>query len=61
MQDTMKRLVKIEKLVESILIMRQEMVEFDRKRNFNREGLGAFRRGEVQTNNKLWMNMGGAE
>ena len=37
MQDTMKRLVKIEKLVEEILVMRQEMVEFDRKRNYNRE------------------------
>jgi len=34
------------------------MVEFDRKRNYNRECLGAFRRGEVQTNNKLWMTIG---
>ncbi len=33
-------------------------MEFDRKRNYNRECLGAFRRGEVQTNNKLWMTIG---
>ena len=58
MNDTMKRLVKIELLVEDILTLRQEMVEFDRKRNYNRECLGAFRRGEVQTNSKLWMTIG---
>ena len=33
------------------------MVEFDRKRNYNREALGALRRGEVQSNNKLWMTV----
>jgi len=37
------------------------MVEFDRKRNFNRECQGAFRRGEVQTNNKLWMALGSGD
>ena len=58
MNDTMKRLVKIERMVEDILTLRQEMVEFDRKRNYNRECLGAFRRGEVQTNSKLWMTIG---
>lgn len=58
MDDTMKRLVKIERLIEDVLTLRQEMVEFDRKRNYNRECLGAFRRGEVQTNNKLWMTIG---
>jgi hypothetical protein len=47
MDDTMKRLVKIERLIEEILTLRQEMVEFDRKRNYNRECLGAFRRGEI--------------
>ena len=51
----MKRYVKIEKLVEEILALRQEMIEFDRKRNYNREALGALRRGEVQSNSKLWM------
>jgi hypothetical protein len=57
MSETMKRLVKIEMLVEEILLMRQEMIEYDRKRNYNRECLGAFRRGEVQANNKLWMTI----
>ena len=55
MSDTMTRLTKIERLVEELLCLRQEMVEFDRKRNYNRECLGAFRRGEIQTNSKLWM------
>ena len=31
------------------------MIELDRKRNYNRECLGAFRRSEIQPNNKLWM------
>lgn len=48
MQETMKRLICIEKLVEEILTLRQQMVEFDRKRNHNRECLGAFRRGEIK-------------
>jgi hypothetical protein len=47
MAETMKRLTKIERLVEELLTLRQEMVEFDRKRNYNRECLGAFRRGEI--------------
>ncbi len=55
MSETMKRLTKVERLVEELLCHRQEMVEFDRKRNYNRECLGAFRRGEIQANNKLWM------
>ena len=58
MNDTMKRYVKIERIAEDILTLRQEMVEFDRKRNYNRECLGAFRRGEVQTSSKLWMTIG---
>ncbi len=57
----MKRYVKIERLVEEILTLRQEMVEFDRKRNYNRECLGAFRRGEVQNNSKLWMTIGSGQ
>ena len=60
MQDTMTRFAKVERLTEEILILRQEMVEFDRKRNYNRECLGAFRRGEIQANNKLWMSFGGS-
>jgi len=57
MQETMKRLVRIEKLVEEILTIRAQMVEYDRKRNHNRECLGAFRRGEVkQQSSKLWLS-----
>ena len=59
MQETMKRLTRIEKLVEEILTLRAQMVEFDRKRNHNRECLGAFRRGEVkQQSSKLWLSYG---
>ncbi|TNV75213.1 hypothetical protein FGO68_gene7849 [Halteria grandinella] len=61
MQETMSRFAKIERLTEEILTLRQEMVEFDRKRNYNRECLGAFRRGEIQPNNKLWMSFGGMQ
>ena len=58
MQDTMQKYVKVEVLAEEILFKRQAMIEYDRKRNYNRECLGAFRREEVQSNNKLWMTMG---
>ena len=43
----MTEYVKVERLAEEVLMKRQEMVEFDRKRNHNRECLGAFRRGEI--------------
>jgi len=58
MKATLKREAKIERLAEEILTLREQMVEYDRKRNYNREALGAFRRGEVQSNNKLWMSFG---
>ncbi|CDW81721.1 UNKNOWN [Stylonychia lemnae] len=59
MQETMKRLVKIEKLAEEIMNLKQEMIEYDRKRNHNRECLGAFRRGEIkQQSSKLWISYG---
>ena len=59
MNATMSRLTKIERLAEEILQLRHELVEYDRKRNENRECLGAFRRGEIkQQNTKLWLSYG---
>ena len=37
MGETMKKMAKVERMVEEIVHLREEMVEFDRKRNFNRE------------------------
>ena len=39
-------------------MLRQQNIEYNRKKEHNREAMGAFRRGEVQTNNKLWMTYG---
>ena len=58
MQETMNRLIKIEQLAEEILTIKAQMVEYDKKRNYNRESLGALRRGEIQSNNKLWLSFG---
>ena len=33
-------------------------MEYNRKKEHNREAMGALRRGEIQTNNKLWMTWG---
>ena len=58
MQEALDRLIKIEGLAEEILFTREQHMEYHRKREHNREGLGALRRGEVQTSNKLWMIYG---
>lgn len=58
MQVTLDRLIKIETLAEEILVLRQQNIEYNRKKEHNREAMGAFRRGEVQSNNKLWMSYG---
>ena len=58
MQLTLERLIKIETLAEEILVLRQQNIEYNRKKEHNREAVGAMRRGEVQSNNKLWMAYG---
>ena len=58
MQITLDRLIKCEQLTEEVLVLREQNMEYNRKKEHNREGLGALRRGEVQTNNKLWMSWG---
>ena len=58
MQSVLDKLIKIETLAEEILLLRQQNIEYNRKKEHNREAMGALRRGEVQTNNKLWMSYG---
>ena len=58
MQTTLDRLISIETLSEEILVLRAQNLEYNRKKEHNREAMGAFRRGEVQSNNKLWMTYG---
>ena len=58
MQTTLDRLIQIETMAEEILVLRQQNIEYNRKKEHNREAIGAMRRGEVQSNNKLWMSFG---
>ena len=58
MQVTLDRLIKVEMLAEEILTLQQQNIEYNRKKEHNREAMGAFRRGEIQSNNKLWMTYG---
>ena len=47
MQETMQRLIKIEVLAEELESLRVENLQFNEKKEKNRECLGAFRRGEI--------------
>jgi len=47
MQSTLDRLIQVETLAEEILVLRQQNIEYNRKKEHNREAMGAFRRGEV--------------
>ena len=58
MEETMDRLIKIEKLAEQLSVLQAQNLELNEKKEANRECLGAFRRGEIQTNNKLWVTIG---
>ena len=51
-------MILIETMAEEILTLREQNIEYNRKKEHNREALGAFRRGEIQSNNKLWMTWG---
>ena len=59
MQETMQRLIKIELLAEDIESLRVQNLQFNEKKEKNRECLGAFRRGEIQTDSKLWYALDG--
>ena len=61
MQETMERLVKIEVLAEELHSLRAQSLQLNEKKETNRECLGAFRRGEIQSNNKLWFCLGGGQ
>ena len=59
MQETMQRLIKIERIAEEIESLRVQNLTFNEKKEKNRECLGAFRRSEIQSDAKLWYAMGG--
>ena len=59
MQETMQRLIKIERVAEEIESLRVQNLTFNEKKEKNRECLGAFRRSEIQSDAKLWYAMGG--
>ncbi len=59
MQETMQRLIQIELLAEELESLRVENLQFNEKKEKNRECMGAFRRAEIQTDAKLWYTMGG--
>ena len=58
------RLTQVERLGEEVMTERQQMVELDRRRNSNREALGAIRRAEkaqgaaAAAEEKRWMCLG---
>jgi hypothetical protein len=60
MQLTLNELIAIEKLAEDIITLRHQQVDYDRQRNYNRECLGAFRRGEIKpvSATKVWLTFG---
>lgn len=57
MQATMARLIKIEKLAEQLAVLQAQNISLNERKEANRECLGAFRRSEIQSNNKLWLQV----
>ncbi|KAI8148432.1 hypothetical protein BJV82DRAFT_592140 [Fennellomyces sp. T-0311] len=47
-----------ERLADEILINKQAVIDYDRRRNANREGLGQLTRGKHKNEKKSWMMIG---
>ncbi|CAG8481673.1 233_t:CDS:2 [Ambispora gerdemannii] len=55
--DLLPILEERERIVEDILTNQQLVVDYDRKRNTNREALNKFKK-ELKNEKKLWVNLG---
>ena len=61
MQETMQRLIKIEKLAEELEHLRVQNLQYNERKEKNRECLGAFRRQEMPIDaSKFWYTLGDA-
>ena len=59
MQETMDRLIKIEKLAEELGHLRVQNLQYNERKEKNRECLGALRRQEISTDvTKFWYTLG---
>ena len=59
MQETMVRLIKVEKLAEELENLRVQNLQYNEKKEKNRECLGAFRRQEMSIDaSKFWYTLG---
>ena len=61
MQQMMDRLVKIEKLADELENLRVQNLQYNEKKEKNRECLGAFRRSEIPLDaSKFWYTIDGS-
>ena len=61
-QFVLKYLEEVELLAEDVLADKQQIVDLDKKRNFNREALAALHKKTLappHSVNKVWVNFGG--
>ncbi|KAI9247481.1 p53 and DNA damage-regulated protein 1-like protein [Phascolomyces articulosus] len=54
-----KVLANRERLADEILINKQAVIDYDRRRNGNREGLNQLNKGKIKNDKKVWMMAGG--
>ncbi|KAJ3300621.1 p53 and DNA damage-regulated protein 1 [Borealophlyctis nickersoniae] len=57
--EFLKDQAEIERISEDILTEQQLIIDYDRRRNENREALGCFRRGEAGKGKREWFFAGG--
>lgn len=57
-ESLLHRMRKTERLGEEILIERQQVIDYDRRRNTNREALGELTRRSMKDSSKVWINFG---
>ena len=51
-------LAEAEHLAEDILMEKQHIIDYDRRRNLNREAINAMKNGSLQKVRKIWVNFG---
>ncbi|KAJ3116686.1 p53 and DNA damage-regulated protein 1 [Phlyctochytrium bullatum] len=56
--DLIEKQVEIEGLAEQILVNRRLIIDYDRRRNTNREALRCFHRKDLEDGKRVWFNCG---
>lgn len=57
-EDVIQQVARTERLAEELLTSKHQVVEYDRRRNANRQALGELKRKKLVGTSRIWSNFG---